>query len=93
MEAVLSPGKASVYQFNTNVNDWVQIGQSVAASNDNACTANHTSKRLPSPHEERLSMNTNPMRLAMSSNSEQIAVSCPISNEKKGRVSIYNIQE
>lgn len=93
MEAVLSPGKASVYQFNTNVNDWVQIGQSVAASDDNACTANHAPKMLASPHEKILSMHTNPMRLAMSSSSEQIAVSCPISYEKKGSVSIYNILE
>ena len=88
--AIASSGKAVIYQFNEDRDDWVQIGDSIVASDDNACN-----QPLEITQEMKFirpdALWAHHVSVAMSIDSMQIAVTCPASDENRGRVSIYNI--
>lgn len=85
--AIASNGKASIYQFNEDKDDWIQLGDRIASSDDDSCT------------DRKVVINANPsysiwkniMSVAMSPCSEFVAVACPASDSRRGRVSVWKI--
>jgi len=91
---VASNSEAFIYQYNIDKDKWIQLGDSIAASEDNDCQPNEVDQAYPNyeykvPHPAW----QNDVAVAMSPDSAEIAVTCPESNNQRGKVSVWKIPD
>ena len=88
--AIARNGKASIYQFNEDKDDWIKLGNSISSSDDDSCTNRRVdTMSAVDPFYSVIWKNT--MSVAMSPCSENVAVTCPASDALHGRVSVWKI--
>ena len=91
---VASNSEAFTYQYNVDMDKWVQLGDSIAASEDNDCQPNEVDQAYPNyeykvPHPAW----QNDVAVAMSPDSAEIAVTCPESDNQRGKVTVWKIPD
>jgi len=89
--AIASNGKASIYQFNEDKDDWIQLGDSISSSDDYSCKDRTVEADIAANGPYPITWKSNTMSVAMSPDSESVAVACPASDKLRGRVSVWKI--
>lgn len=91
---VASNSEAFTYQYNIDKDKWIQLGDSIAASEDNDCQPNEVDQAYPNyeykvPHPAW----QNDVAVVMSPDSAEIAVTCPESDNRRGKVTVWKIPD
>lgn len=89
--AIASDGKASIYQFNEDKDDWIQLGDSISSSDDDSCKDRTVDTDIAANGLYPITRKSNTMSVAMSPDSGSVAVGCPASDKLRGRVSVWKI--